>query len=159
MKSRRFSVCSKSSSRTIVSDRRTTASPLHLNSSVLLCCASGSWTPVSCGWAVIAVASIVFGDPVSAADRYRWCFAVINGAETYRGLPVRPRYSVAMHWGTFRLTNERLDEPPAQLAKSLARAGVSPVDFFLMQHGETRMLNELYRGAEKQASRTRLAVQ
>ena len=59
-------------------------------------------------------------------------------------LDVRARYSVAMHWGTFRLTDERLDEPPARLAESLARFGVSPSEFFLMQHGETRMLSEIF---------------
>jgi len=59
-------------------------------------------------------------------------------------LAVRARYPVAMHWGTFRLTDERLDEPPARLAESLARAGVSPSEFFLMQHGETRMLSEIF---------------
>ena len=29
------------------------------------------------------------------------------------------RYSVGMHWGTFRLTDERLDEPPVKLAEAL----------------------------------------
>ncbi|HEY2987071.1 MAG TPA: hypothetical protein VGL11_05055 [Candidatus Binatia bacterium] len=42
-----------------------------------------------------------------------------------------------MHWGTFEgLT----DEPPKRLAEALARENVSSKDFFLMQHGETRLL-------------------
>jgi N-acyl-phosphatidylethanolamine-hydrolysing phospholipase D len=56
---------------------------------------------------------------------------------------LRARYSVGMHWGTFRLTDERLDEPPARLAQSLAKAGISQDTFFLMQHGQTRRLTEL----------------
>jgi len=58
-------------------------------------------------------------------------------------IDLRARYSVGMHWGTFRLTDERLDEPPAKLAQSLAHAGISQDTFFLMQHGETRPLAEL----------------
>ncbi len=56
---------------------------------------------------------------------------------------LRARYTVGMHWGTFRLTDERLDEPPAMLAQSLARAGVPDKEFFLMQHGETRFLDQI----------------
>jgi L-ascorbate metabolism protein UlaG (beta-lactamase superfamily) len=67
-------------------------------------------------------------------------------------LDARARYSVGMHWGTFRLTDERLDEPPARLAESLARAGVSPSEFFIMQHGQTRMLAEIF--ADGVVSRT-----
>jgi Beta-lactamase superfamily domain len=55
---------------------------------------------------------------------------------------LRARYSVGMHWGTFRLTDERLDEPPLMLAQSLARAGVPDTEFFLMGHGETRLLED-----------------
>ncbi len=59
-------------------------------------------------------------------------------------LDLRARYSVGMHWGTFRLTDERLDEPPANLARSLAKAGISQDTFFLMQHGQTRRLADLF---------------
>ena len=58
-------------------------------------------------------------------------------------LDLRARYSVGMHWGTFRLTDERLDEPPMMLAQSLARVGVPDTAFFLMQHGETRLLDAM----------------
>jgi L-ascorbate metabolism protein UlaG (beta-lactamase superfamily) len=59
-------------------------------------------------------------------------------------LDLRARHSVGMHWGTFRLTDEPLDEPPAKLAESLAREGISSAEFFLMQHGETRMLEDIF---------------
>lgn len=53
------------------------------------------------------------------------------------------RRSVAMHWGTFRLTEEPLDEPPQALAQALAAAGVAPERFWVLQHGEMRPLDDL----------------
>ncbi len=73
-------------------------------------------------------------------------------------IDLRARYSVGMHWGTFRLTDEPLDEPPAKLAESLARAGISSRQFFLMQHGETRMLDEIFAGAVEQEFASRFAI-
>ncbi|MGH8541354.1 MAG: MBL fold metallo-hydrolase, partial [Stenotrophobium sp.] len=48
------------------------------------------------------------------------------------------RQSVAMHWGTFRLTLEPLDEPPKQLAVALEAQAVSPESVWVFKHGETR---------------------
>jgi N-acyl-phosphatidylethanolamine-hydrolysing phospholipase D len=54
---------------------------------------------------------------------------------------VAARFSVGMHWGTFaNMTDEPMDEPPKRLAKALAREGIAPEHFFVMQHGETRVL-------------------
>jgi len=51
------------------------------------------------------------------------------------------RFSVGMHWGTFAdLTDELLDEPPKRLAEALARVHISSEHFFLMRHGEMRLL-------------------
>ncbi|HEY3304723.1 MAG TPA: MBL fold metallo-hydrolase [Candidatus Binatia bacterium] len=51
------------------------------------------------------------------------------------------RFSVGMHWGTFTgLTDEPLDEPPKRLSEALKREGISSGNFFLMRHGETRLL-------------------
>lgn len=47
------------------------------------------------------------------------------------------RRAVAMHWGTFVLTDEPLDEPPRRLHAALAAKGVPPERFFVMRFGET----------------------
>lgn len=48
------------------------------------------------------------------------------------------RQSVGMHWGTFNLTDEPIDEPPKRLMQALLEADISPERFFVMQFGETR---------------------
>lgn len=50
---------------------------------------------------------------------------------------VGSQLSLAMHWGTFRLTLEPLDEPPQRLAAALDAAGVARDRFRVLQHGET----------------------
>ena len=55
-------------------------------------------------------------------------------------LDLYARHSVAMHWGTFVLTDEALDEPPQRLARALSNADLGPQDFWVMRHGETRAL-------------------
>ncbi len=54
---------------------------------------------------------------------------------------VKARQSVAMHWGTFRLTLEPMDEPPKRLAAALGAAAIPRERFFVMQHGATRTLD------------------
>lgn len=53
---------------------------------------------------------------------------------------VGSRMSLAMHWGTFRLTLEPLDEPPQRLATELQEAAVPPEQFRVLAHGETLKL-------------------
>lgn len=57
---------------------------------------------------------------------------------------LRSRYSVAMHWGTFILTDEPLDEPPKKLAEALKRHRIDPATFEVYRHGETRFLDGLF---------------
>jgi N-acyl-phosphatidylethanolamine-hydrolysing phospholipase D len=47
--------------------------------------------------------------------------------------------SIGMHWGTFKLTDEPLGEPPLYLARSLAEAGLPPESFLVLKIGETRV--------------------
>lgn len=50
------------------------------------------------------------------------------------------RRSLAMHWGTFRLTDEPMSEPPRLLAKALREAGVPAEEFTLPKLGETVLI-------------------
>jgi N-acyl-phosphatidylethanolamine-hydrolysing phospholipase D len=56
-------------------------------------------------------------------------------------LDVRSKKSVAIHWGTFILTDERLDEPPERLERARREEGLSGADFLVLQHGETIILD------------------
>jgi len=49
---------------------------------------------------------------------------------------------VPMHWGTFKLTDEPLDEPPARARAAWSAAGLPPEDLWVMAPGETRVLEE-----------------
>jgi L-ascorbate metabolism protein UlaG (beta-lactamase superfamily) len=46
----------------------------------------------------------------------------------------------AMHWGTFKLTDEPLLEPPARIAALWSEAGIDPSRLWVMDVGETRAL-------------------
>jgi N-acyl-phosphatidylethanolamine-hydrolysing phospholipase D len=54
-----------------------------------------------------------------------------------RGAP-GTRMLVGMHWGTFRLTDEPLAEPPERLRAAWERAGRDPRDLWVPAHGESR---------------------
>jgi N-acyl-phosphatidylethanolamine-hydrolysing phospholipase D len=49
----------------------------------------------------------------------------------------RPKF-VPMHWGTFKLTDEPMDEPPRRARAAWDAAGLAADDFWLLRHGETR---------------------
>jgi L-ascorbate metabolism protein UlaG (beta-lactamase superfamily) len=46
--------------------------------------------------------------------------------------------SIASHWGTFKLSDEPIGEPPRYLEKALREAGVDEKRFIIMRFGETR---------------------
>ena len=80
--------------------------------------------------------------PIGAYEpRWFMRFAHMNPEESVRvHLDLRAKRSVAMHWGTFVLTDEPLDEPPVELLKYLRKSQLQPEDFFTLQHGETIQL-------------------
>jgi L-ascorbate metabolism protein UlaG (beta-lactamase superfamily) len=45
-------------------------------------------------------------------------------------------YALAMHWGTFRLTDEAYDEPVKRLKVAVERAGIAPERFEVKRPGE-----------------------
>ena len=71
-----------------------------------------------------------------------------DALEAYRGL--RGPYAdtpsptmLAIHWGTFRLTDEPADEPPERVRRRWAEAGLPGEALWVMRHGETKRLNTL----------------
>lgn len=53
---------------------------------------------------------------------------------------VKAKRSLAIHWGTFILTDEPLSEPPQLLRKALQEKRLPARSFLLLEHGETRRL-------------------
>ncbi len=47
---------------------------------------------------------------------------------------------IAAHWGTFKLTDEPMDEPPARMRERWGAAGRVGRDLWIMRHGETRIM-------------------
>jgi len=93
--------------------------------------------------------------PIGAYDP-RWFMQImhVNPEEAVQiHQDLRARHSVAMHWGTFILTDEPLDEPPHRLAATRQAAGVAPEAFFVMKHGETRHLGGMLREPQAEGSR------
>jgi N-acyl-phosphatidylethanolamine-hydrolysing phospholipase D len=61
-----------------------------------------------------------------------------EAVETYELLGVRNL--VAMHWGTFKLTDEPLGEPPERVRSAFRERGHDPSRLWVMDLGETRAL-------------------
>jgi N-acyl-phosphatidylethanolamine-hydrolysing phospholipase D len=66
-------------------------------------------------------------NPEDAVAAYR---ALVNG-------PATPP-CFAIHWGTFRLTDEPVDEPPQRFARSWGDARLPERANWTLAHGETR---------------------
>lgn len=47
---------------------------------------------------------------------------------------------VPIHWGTFKLTDEPMDEPPRRTREAWRAAGLEEERLWLLAHGETRLL-------------------
>ncbi len=48
------------------------------------------------------------------------------------------RQSLGIHWGTFELSDESLDQPPKDFMAARAGAKIEAGTFYLLRHGETR---------------------
>jgi L-ascorbate metabolism protein UlaG (beta-lactamase superfamily) len=51
---------------------------------------------------------------------------------------VRARHFIGIHWGTFDLAEEPIDEPPRRLEAEARRLGLGPDRVWILRHGETR---------------------
>ncbi|XP_065673787.1 uncharacterized protein PF3D7_1120600 isoform X34 [Hydra vulgaris] len=49
-------------------------------------------------------------------------------------------HSLALSWGTFALSSEHYLEPPHRLNKELKKSGLSNTQFFVLKHGESRLI-------------------
>jgi L-ascorbate metabolism protein UlaG (beta-lactamase superfamily) len=77
--------------------------------------------------------------PIGAYEP-RWFMAPVhmNPDEAVRAhLDVRPRLSIGMHFGTFQLTDEAIDEPLRALERAREAYRVSPEEFRTLGFGET----------------------
>lgn len=98
--------------------------------------------------------------PIGAYEP-RWFMKImhVNPEESVRAYrDLNARYAVAMHWGTFKLTDERLDDPPKKLAEALSSAGIPPERFFVMRHGQTRKLDDIVAAKENDVDDRRRAA-
>ncbi|MEJ2730048.1 MAG: MBL fold metallo-hydrolase [Deltaproteobacteria bacterium] len=81
--------------------------------------------------------------PIGAYEP-RWFMARhhVNPAESVLiHRDIASKKSVAIHWGTFILTDEPLDEPPEKLAAAMQKNRIPPEDFLVLKHGETIILD------------------
>lgn len=75
--------------------------------------------------------SAVHMDPEEAVA----AFAAVRSAH-----PAHPCVMAAMHWGTFVLTDEAVDEPPRRARAAWERAGLDPAALWVFAPGETRVI-------------------
>ena len=77
--------------------------------------------------------------PIGAYEP-RWFMADVhlNPEEAVRAhLDLRSEHSIGMHFGTFQLTYEAIDQPLKDLALARDKHGISPQDFEVLDVGET----------------------
>ena len=80
--------------------------------------------------------------PIGAYEP-RWFMEPVhmNPEEAIRvHLDVKARVSIGMHFGTFQLTDEGIDDPPRALERAREAAGVAPGAFRVLDFGETAVL-------------------
>ena len=75
-------------------------------------------------------------DPEEAVQAFRDLNATRGNGEKQG----RRAVMVGMHWGTFKLTDEALGEPPVRARAAWTHAGEDPDDLWILPHGGTRWL-------------------
>jgi N-acyl-phosphatidylethanolamine-hydrolysing phospholipase D len=80
--------------------------------------------------------------PIGAYEP-RWFMRYLHmnpeeAVQAFRAL--HARVMVPIHWGTFKLTDEAMDEPPVRARHAWDRAGLPPSDYRQLAHGETLVL-------------------
>jgi N-acyl-phosphatidylethanolamine-hydrolysing phospholipase D len=73
----------------------------------------------------------------------RWFMSTqhVNPAEAVQiHLDIASKLSIGIHWGTFELTDESLDEPPRHLADARRAKGLADDAFITLAIGQTRKL-------------------
>jgi N-acyl-phosphatidylethanolamine-hydrolysing phospholipase D len=55
---------------------------------------------------------------------------------------VGARRAIGIHWGTFELSDEPIDEPPRLLAEAARNAGLAPDAFTVLHHGQLIRLDD-----------------
>jgi len=81
--------------------------------------------------------------PIGAYEP-RWFMRYVHmnpeeAVEAFRAL--NARVMVPIHWGTFKLTDEAMDEPPARARAAWQRAGLPAGGYRQLAHGETLVLD------------------
>jgi len=79
----------------------------------------------------------VHNDPADAIRAYQEIVAASPPATTD---DARGPVMAGMHWGTFKLTDESMDEPPRRTREVWERAGLPPELLWLPAFGETRVV-------------------
>jgi hypothetical protein len=62
--------------------------------------------------------------------------------QIYRAL--RPAAGLGVHWGTFQLSFEGIDDPPNRLAQLRGRSGAAGADFITVEPGVSFMVPLAY---------------
>jgi L-ascorbate metabolism protein UlaG (beta-lactamase superfamily) len=77
--------------------------------------------------------------PIGAYEP-RWFMSTqhVNPEEAVRvHVDLRARRSLGVHWGTFQMTDEPLDQPVRDLAAAREKYGLSESEFVTVRHGQT----------------------
>jgi N-acyl-phosphatidylethanolamine-hydrolysing phospholipase D len=70
-----------------------------------------------------------------------------EAAQIHRDLDAK--LSVAMHWGTFALTDEPFEEPPLRFREAMRGQGAAEKEYWVMGHGETRSLGSVWNSGDE----------